>query len=279
MYYIIQENLFREFHFKTLTDILKRHKLEYEIIKFIPFTDELEFKTTRKDVLFLGSSNGSLLAAKYGWNPGSFWNDQHDLEVYSLKYYGHMLNWDYDVINIGEDIPACFSDPFFARPTMDTKSFSGAVHTKEEWKKWLGDLADDTIRQNLTKETKVFIAPVKEGIQQEIRCWIVDGKPVTISQYKIGNRVNYLNMDHNEEAVIFSSDMAKLFSPARAFVLDICLYEDEYKVVEINNLNSSGFYDANMSKLIQALENKFGTQEEQNRSNEIINDSFKDRNY
>jgi hypothetical protein len=79
-----------------------------------------------------------------------------------------------------------------------------------------------------------------------------------MSQYKIGTRVNYVNMDRNEEAYIFARNMAKLYSPARAFVLDICLHDDDYKVVEINCMNCSGFYDLDMSKLIQSLENAFG---------------------
>jgi len=103
----------------------------------------------------------------------------------------------------------------------------------------------------------VLVAPLKSNIQQEIRCWIVDGKPVTISQYKIGSRVVYQNHDNNEEAWIFAKDMCKIYCPAKAFVLDICLYQDEYKVVEINCINCSGFYDGDMSKLIQALENTF----------------------
>lgn len=50
MYYIIQENLFKERHFNTLIDYLKRYGLEYEIIPYRPFTEELIFKTDRKDV-------------------------------------------------------------------------------------------------------------------------------------------------------------------------------------------------------------------------------------
>lgn len=55
----------------------------------------------------------------------------------------------------------------------------------------------------------------------------------------------------------YARDMARIYCPAKAFVLDICLYQDEYKIVEINCINCSGFYDADMSKLIQALENTF----------------------
>lgn len=257
MYYIIQENLFKEFHFNTLTGYLKRYNLDYEVIKFRPFTEELEFETDRKDVWFFGSVNGAKVAERYNWNPGTLYNDSHDFEAYGTAYGKNMLNHDGKVIQVGEDIPENYPYVFFARPTKDTKIFSGGPFTKDSWKEWIADLSDDSIRQNLTKETKILIAPLKSGIQQEIRCWIVDGKVVTISQYKIGSRVLYMNHDNNQEAWIFAQDMCNIFCPAKAFVLDICLYQDEYKVVEINCINCSGFYDGDMSKLIQSLENTF----------------------
>lgn len=256
MYYIIQENLFREHHFNTLIEYLKRYKLEYEVIPFRPFTEELEFKTNRKDVFAFGSVNLASVAKKYDWYPGSLYNDNHDFNVYGPKYGNHLLNSDNKIINFGDKIPEDFNEIFFARPTKDTKAFSGQPFSKESWEEWSKEIEDSSLKQTLTKETQILIAPLKT-IQQEIRCWIVDGKPVTISQYKIGSRVNYLNMDNNQEAQIFAKQICDLYCPAEAFVLDICLYQDEYKVVEINCINCSGFYDGDMSKLIQALEAKF----------------------
>lgn len=257
MHYVIQENLFKEHHFNTLVDHLKRYSLDYEVIKFRPFSGELEFETKRKDVWFFGSVNGSNVALQYGWNPGSLYNKNHDIEIYG-KYYGkNMLNSDGIIISFGEDLPKDFPTYFFARPTKDTKSFSGQVFSRESWQEWSKEIEDSSLKQSLTNETKIHLAPVKDYIQQEIRCWIVGGKPITISQYKIGRKVVYENMDNNEEAMIFAQRMANLFSPAEAYVLDICLYKDEYRVVEINCINCSGFYDGDMSKLIQSLENIF----------------------
>jgi hypothetical protein len=256
MYYIIQENLFREHHFNTLIEHLKRYNLDHEIIPFKPFTNELEFKTDRIDVWPFGSTNLAEVAKKYNWNPGSMYNENHDFSVYG-KYYGeNMLNHDGRIINFGDKAPDDYPELFFARPTKDTKQFTGQVFSKESWNEWSKEIEDSSLKQTLTKETQILIAPCK-NIQQEIRCWIVDGKPVTISQYKIGSRVNYLNMDNNQEALIFAKEICDLYCPARAFVLDICLSNDEYKVVEINCINCSGFYDGNMSKLIQSLENTF----------------------
>lgn len=257
MYYIIQENLFREFHFNTLTEYLRRYELGYEVIKFRPFTNVLEFKTDRKDVFFFGSVNGANVAQQYKWNPGTLYNDSHDFEAYGPKYGDNMLNSDGLVIEVGQEIPEDFPYAFFARPCKDTKIFSGQSFTKDSWKDWVSDVGRSNLKEELKKETRILIAPLKSNIQQEIRCWMVDGHPATISQYKIGARVVYQNMDNNEEARIFARDMAKLFSPAKAYVLDICLYNDDYKVVEINCINCSGFYDGDMSKLIQSLENAF----------------------
>jgi hypothetical protein len=256
MYYIIQENLFKEFHYNTLINYLEKYGLEYEVIPFRPFTYELEFKTDRKDVWCFGSNNLAVVAKKYDWNPGSMYNDNHNIEVYAPYYGSNMLNSDGKIISFREPLPEFLPEIFFARPTQDTKSFSGQVFSREAWKEWTREIEDSNLVQNLTDETKILVAPTKD-IQQEIRCWIVDGEPVTISQYKIGRRVNYQNHDNNEEAYIFAKKMAKLYSPARAFVLDICLFQDEYKIIEINCMNCSGFYDLDMSKLLQALEKSF----------------------
>lgn len=256
MYYIIQENLFKEFHHQTLIKHLTDNHLDYEIVKFRPFVDEIEFKTDRKDVWVFGSTNLARVAEKYGWNPGSMYNDNHDLTVYGPIYGDNMLNNDGAIIKFGDSLPEKLPYAFFARPTKDTKSFSGQCFTHDSWAEWQKEIEDSNVKQKLTLETEVFVAPLKQTTQ-EIRCWIVGGEVVTMSQYKIGSRVVLQNMDNNEEALIFANKMAKLYSPAEAYVLDICLFNDDYKVVEINCINCSGFYDLNMNFLIEALELKF----------------------
>ena len=83
MYYVIQENLYREYHFKTLIEHLERYKLDYEVVKFVPFSDEIKINTDRKDIWFFGSNNGAIITKKYDWVPGSMFNDNHDYAVYA----------------------------------------------------------------------------------------------------------------------------------------------------------------------------------------------------
>lgn len=256
MYYVVQENLFREYHFQTLLECLKRGGLEYELVAYRPFVHHVSVKTDRKDVWFFGSVNAGMVLGHKDWNPGVLYNEKHNFDVYMKEYGDNLLNSDattmvFDVIMLG-----WADDEYFIRPTRDTKTFESKVYERREWNDYVLELGTD-VREQIRQETRMMFCTPKSNIQQEIRCWIVDGEPVTMSQYKIGRRVNMLNMDHNEEAYIFSKKMARIFSPSRAFVLDICLYNDEYKIVEINCINMSGFYDCDMSKLIQALEKAF----------------------
>lgn len=266
MYYVIQENLFREYGFKALIAHLDKMRTitgdgceklfdpepNHEIVKYIPFSEQLEVKTDRKDVFFFGSSNGGMVAKKkYDWTPGHFINENFDMEVYLRRYENNMLNSDGRVRKASEVTEAIedlnlTKGSLFIRPSGDGKEFSGQVFTGGEWLEYARD-------NGSIKDIYILTASPKQT-QQEIRCWMIDGEPVTMSQYTIGRRVNLLNMDNNEEAALFARKMAKIYSPARAFCLDICLYNDEYHIVELGCINHCGFYDANMGKLIDSLE-------------------------
>lgn len=261
MYYVIQENLSREYGFKALKGHLDRLILQQgafdgpvgvEIVPYVPFSEELKVKTDRKDVFFFGSSSAGMVAKKkYNWQPGHFINENFTMERYLPEFKEHMLNHDgmiYEPNELCERIVKLGwgLHTWFIRPVDDGKAFTGEVFTGAQW---FGYARNNTS----LGEIKILVASPKIT-QQEIRCWMVDGEPVTISQYKIGSRGNYLNMDHNDEAIIFARKMAKIFQPARAFCLDICLFNDEYFIVELGCINHCGFYDSNMGKLIDALE-------------------------
>lgn len=256
MYYIIQENLFKEHNHELILKLLGRMRLDYEVVRYIPFVHDIEFKTNRKDVWIFGSVNMAHCAHKYNWYPGSMYNENHDMEVY-MKHWGkHMLNHDAFVMEASDELPESLPYAFFARPTKDTKAFSGQLFTKDAWNEWIQGAIKNEALIRLTEETRVLLAPLKDT-QQEVRCWVVDGKVVTLSRYKLGSRVISQNYDDEVLFKDFAQKMVDIYQPARAFVLDVCLSNDELKIVEVNCINCSGFYDGDMNKLIQALEKAF----------------------
>lgn len=257
MFYLVQENVFNERHYDMIIHHLERLGLDYEVCRFIPFIHEIEFKTDRKDIWCFGAVKMAHVAEKYGFHPGSMYNDNHDFEVYGAKYGEHMLNHEAIIMDFTTPLPDDEKwTMFFARPTKDTKVFSGQVFMRHSWEEYVAHVIENNTVNIITEETKVMISPLKE-IHQEIRCWVVGGKVVTISQYKLGSRITYQNLDHDEEALNFAQEMVNIYQPAEAFVIDICRTYDGFKIVEVNCINCAGFYDMNFQKLIAALEDHF----------------------
>ena len=58
------------------------------------------------------------------------------------------------------------------------------------------------------------------------------------------------------DGILFAEEMANIYQVAEAFVMDICLTTEGWKIVEINCVNSAGFYQADVEKLVMALEVK-----------------------
>ena len=257
MYYIVQEKLFQEENYDNLILTLDRFQLPYEIVDLIYFVEEFYFKTERKDVFPFGAVKMSRLSRNYGWYPGSQLNENHDYLVYSKYYKDNLLNYDSEIINFG-DMDFFHKELFFARPTEDTKSFTGKVFDMGQWEEFREDkLKQDSLQPSkiLNKDTKIQISSVKK-IQKEIRFWIVKGEIVTASQYRLGGRY-CLDEFVEEPAYDFVNKMTKLFQLNETFVMDVCLVNDEYKIVECGCTNSAGFYRADMQKLIMSLEYAF----------------------
>jgi hypothetical protein len=257
MYYVIEQNLFREYNFKNLIHYLGKYGLEWELVPYRPFISEVPIKTDRKDVWFFGSINAGKVVKERDWSPGIIFNSNFDYSVYLKEYGKWMLNSDGRVQEF-DYIPNWLEGEKFIKPANDTKTFESNLYTPEQWNKYVEEVIENRALEDIRNETKVMYCSPKKNIYQEIRCWIVDGKLITCSQYRVGRTVHMLNMDNNPDPAIFVRDMCKIFQPARAFVMDICLHEDDYKIVELGCIHHCGFYDADMSKLIQSLENTFG---------------------
>lgn len=265
MHWILQNNLFNEIGWVELYETLERFKLPHSVHKVIPFIGQItpDINPEGKVICF-GSYSLRHLAKERGWTPGVYDLEPSTFEVQKEHWGKLMLNYDSVVTRFAD---AVVDDLKFVRPIDDTKSFAGRVFEPEEFKKWQYDVCQLKVEDGSTinNNTLIQVSSPKK-IYSEYRCWIVDRKIVTISQYKLGDRVVYKNVDNDvgREAYQFAWSVLKgnIFAntsldgwmPQPAFCLDVCETPDGWRIVEINTINSAGFYAANMTSLVNALE-------------------------
>lgn len=256
MFWLIQENLKNEIGFERLIKAVTQRALPYEIIKVIPFSHQILPEPSIPDgpVIVSGSIALSKIAMERGWSPGAFLNDNFDFSVWKERYQGLLLNEDGTIEEFGKLNP---KEPIFIRPCSDHKTFAGLVIEPDKMQSWQEQiLGISDGYATLTPETLVLSATPKV-ILSEFRFFIVDGQVITGSTYKVGLYPHY-SPEYDESAKAFAEQAAQVWQPDRAFVLDIALTPAGPKIIEINCLTSSGFYEADVDSLVEALERSFG---------------------
>lgn len=272
MHWILQDNLFNESAYQTLVDVLDRFRIPYSIHKVIPFVGELtpEPSFDTRNIICMGSYSLRHSAKKFGWYPGVFDLEPFDFS-HQLKHWGdEMLNAD-SVVSRFEEV-VFTEEEMFARPVQDSKVFAGGVFSKtdfEEWQRKVCVLEED-YGNSLTKNTLVQVSRLKK-IHAEYRFWIVKQEIVTASLYKRGRSVIYASevderiftyvrkilntKDRKESPLSFAGNDG--WAPHDAFVIDVAETAEGLRVVEINTINSCGFYAADIQKLVVELESTF----------------------
>lgn len=250
MLFLIQENLFREEHYNTLIETMQKYGFDYRIVSVKENIENIDGIDT-KNVFCFGSIRMARLAKDMGWYPGSFMNENHDYEIYS-KQYGleNMLNGDSLITNFSDSLD--FSNGnLFIRPTKDTKVFTGQVYNRSDWEDFVEYALYNNHHSLLNGDTTIQVS-VPKNIQQEVRCWVVKGKIITSSYYRLG-QMFYIAECTDEYILDYAQKMVDIYQPADSFVIDIGLVEGEPKIVEINCINCSGFYKLDITKLINSL--------------------------
>jgi len=258
MHHLVQNNLSSEADFDRMLDALKAAGVEYSIVKVIPFAHEIMPDVNPPgQVMVWGAHTMSMVAKQKGWVPGAFINENFDMRVLHEKYGSHMLNSDAIFCDFGK-IPE-FEGTMFIRPVYDDKAFTGEVVHADKLKSWKESVtAFDDCYATLKSDTQVVVASVKP-IEMEARFFVVDGIVITGSTYRSFGVQLRKRVDSNNPMAMplkeFAQEMVNIWQPDRAFVIDIALTNGKMKVIEVNCLNASGFYDCDIAAVVRAIEN------------------------
>ena len=272
MHWLLQRNaLSRELDlFETITGTLDRGGVPWTAVRALSFTDKIvdaDEDVNGKEledipeiaidvqgpIVVYGSYTLALIAATRGWTPGSFVNDNFTHEAWVHGWGAErLLNGDAVVCRLDEIESALRGrENVFLRPLEDTKSFSGMVQGHDEALWWAESVIKAKSAQ-LHSATEIVVASTR-SILAEYRLFVVDGRVVTSSLYKMGQRI--ISDPYTPQGVLdFAQRCIELWVPDRAFVLDIAETPEGFCIIEVNNINSAGVYAANVSQLVQEID-------------------------
>jgi len=190
---------------------------------------------------------------KYKNWPNLMWPFNNDWKVYNYDYLlncSDILNEDAVIVNMIRyyDIFKSFGEKFWIRSNSGAKLFTGGIFTPDEM-----EVEFEYFRQKGMGNFELVLANPKE-IGIEWRIVIIDGRVIAGSAYmdggepKVNDIVPFYVVDFTKEWV----KKHKFLFPS-SYVVDVCEHDDALKVVEVNNLLTSGWYDCDVEAIVKAI--------------------------
>lgn len=211
---------------------------------------ELPNVATNRPVLFYGSCRFiRKIVASGRWHPGAYYDDRNFRFSESLRHWGaRMLNREAVFLLLGEFSAARFaaSPKIFVRPDRDLKELSGCVWPVSDFAEYVDKLRAAGNRTAL--DMPIVVAPTRQ-IDSEWRLHVIDGKVSTGSRYELFGDLDY-STELPDTLCQFAEETAKIWSPARAFVMDLAMVGDTPMVLEFNGINSAGFYHSDVKRVV-----------------------------
>ena len=155
-----------------------------------------------------------------------------------------------------KDFP--MKEEMFVKPSKDLKAFAGIIVPKGKtiYEEVYSHQLSSNFADNPDDEV-IMIAPLKE-IVKEYRNFVINGKIVDSSIYKIGPKVTYeVPTDFELEQLRDFLDVLKdYYEPHSAYVVDFAKLEDgSLELIEYNCINCAGMYAVDRRKIFNALIN------------------------
>lgn len=237
---LLQKNIWNEYGYTRLINSFIDIGANIQEVNVIPFTETFSEEIHIIPDYIFGSNRFTNICRNLGYPvfktfdpierfyPSELW----------LNSNGYDCKW--------KDIK--IDEPKFIKPYTE-KFFTGRIVESQE------DLSKVQLATSFISDENEEIVRVSDivKIEKEIRWFIINGAPITSSFYKINGNVKHTNNDLFEESLSFVKNVLSYGCIDDAFVLDCGLANDEWKIVELNNINSSGIYECNTDAIVTAL--------------------------
>ena len=244
MKWLLQKNIWNEYGYFRFMNSIREAGVDFEEVHLIPFTEKFEKEIDFTPTQIFGSGRFVNVCRKLGFNT---YRSFDPIEIYYPE--------DFWVNGKGEDIcwgdlPKCdFTTPKFIKPYTE-KFFTGRMIES------VGDLDKVQLATSFITNDEDELVRISDAvnIKQEARFYVIGGEVTTGSYYRKNGQVHHYRVEPHEDVFQECLRMVKTFgSIDDAFVLDLGLVGDWWKIVELNNVNSSGIYECDTDAIVRAF--------------------------
>lgn len=175
------------------------------------------------------------------------WKLNYDFYVTLFKKNGicNFLNKNYKLLTINT---MRSKKERFIRPNTSKKIFTGDLYTKEKLLNLYPHLSNDT--EIITSEPK--------PIEEEWRLTVINRKIISWSEYSWESKPLKPRNKIPHSILKLASEVCQCrYQPLSAYTLDVCISNNQPKIVEINSINTSCFYNSNIEQIFKVIENEF----------------------
>lgn len=245
MHWVIQKGFFRTKNFDAVTQALCAEHIDYTVIDIDRETGHISPEVAETNVYVCGAQSIGAISRSRGWSPGSFMNDNFSFRKWH-KQLGEFLLSTAPRFGALHAVDASGLEHVFTRPDLDSKAFGGHVLPRADFEAWRAR-APERLRA-----LDVVVAQ-PQSILREYRLFFVDRAYVTGSLYSERGEPRVRDAV-DPEAITFARQVCARWCPADAFVIDVGLTTEGYRVIEFNNINGTGFYAADVDAYVRAIQ-------------------------
>lgn len=265
MKWVVQTNFGKDSGIEHFLNVLKTEHADVDTFEYLSHSETLPpFQNYPPHQTFLyGSTRIIELAAEHPqWKDTVFFDPNAFSYTSWAKHYDSLLLNDpreTQQMTMGEFVQKAHEfqhlEYLFVRPNLDLKEFNGGVWSYDEFLRWAQDVVNSNYA-TVSKDTEIVISP-PHGIDAEWRLFMQNnGEVLAHSQYKHRGKM-CLNRAVPQEVLDKASDIAKIWSPAPLFTLDLAASGTGIWIVEAQSIHSSGFYDADLHHYVRGVEHYF----------------------
>jgi hypothetical protein len=248
---LLQKNIWQEYAYDRFLASLTNENIEFVEVNVVPFTDEFDEPVNFIPHAIFGSGRFVNVCRTKGFPTFKSFDPIDEFYPW-VDWVNGVPNRENNVVRFGDlkkTVDGLMS-PVFVKPFTE-KFFTGLVlHSASDVDKI--QLASSFIEDE--NDELVRVTPAV-NIHEEVRFFIVNRTIISASVYKVNGVAKQYRIDGNHPSWKRCASLLRCYGAIdKAFVMDLGrVGYDDWMIVELNNINSSGLYEIDTDAFARSL--------------------------